>query len=100
MNDFNVAGSGDSNYSDNDSVFAYQVGLGAGYAVTEKVTIDVKYRYFATEDPGFEATELGVTSYNFLFGVRLIFKASVFANKKRGNTKHQSKDIMPLYFLF
>ena len=73
MNDFNVAGSGDSNYSDNDSVFAYQVGLGVGYAVTEKVTIDVKYRYFATEDPEFEATELGVASHNFLLGVRFNF---------------------------
>jgi len=73
LNDFNVAGSGESDYSDDDSVFAYQVGLGVGYAVTEKVTIDVKYRYFATEDLEFDTTEVDVASHNFLFGVRFNF---------------------------
>ncbi|MDH3565866.1 MAG: porin family protein [Desulfobacteraceae bacterium] len=73
LNDFNVAGSGESDYSDDDSVFAYQVGLGVGYAVTEKVTIDVKYRYFATEDLEFDTTEVEVASHNFLFGVRFNF---------------------------
>ena len=73
LNDFNVAGSGLSDYSDDDSVFAYQVGLGVGYAVTEKVTIDVKYRYFATEDLEFDTTEVDVASHNFLFGVRFNF---------------------------
>jgi len=73
LNDFNSAGSGESDYSDDDSVFAYQVGLGVGYAVTEKVTIDVKYRYFATEDPEFDTTTAEVASHNFLFGVRFNF---------------------------
>ena len=73
LNDFNSAGSGESDYSDDDSVFAYQVGLGVGYAVTEKVTIDVKYRYFATADPEFDTTEVEVASHNFLFGVRFNF---------------------------
>ena len=73
LNDFNIAGSGEPDYSDDDSVFAYQVGLGVGYAVTEKVTIDVKYRYFATEDPEFDTAEVEVASHNFLFGVRFNF---------------------------
>jgi opacity protein-like surface antigen len=73
LNDFNIVGSGEPNYSQDDSVFAYQVGLGVGYAVTEKVTIDVKYRYFATEDPEFETAKAEIASHNFLFGVRFNF---------------------------
>jgi opacity protein-like surface antigen len=73
FNDLNVSGSGLSGASDDDSVFAYQVGLGVGYAVTEKFTIDVKYRYFATEDPEFDTTTAEVASHNFLFGVRFNF---------------------------
>lgn len=73
LNDFNIVGSGEPNYSQDDSVFAYQVGLGVGYAVTEKVTIDVKYRYFATDDPEFDTAEAEVASHNFLFGVRFNF---------------------------
>jgi len=40
--------------SEDDTVFAYQIGAGAGYAVNKNITIDLKYRYFATEDPDFE----------------------------------------------
>jgi opacity protein-like surface antigen len=73
FNDLSVPALGLSGGSDDDSVFAYQVGLGVGYAVTEKVTIDVKYRYFATEDLEFDTTEVEVASHNFLFGVRFNF---------------------------
>jgi opacity protein-like surface antigen len=73
LNDFNIAGSGEPDYSQDDSVFAYQVGLGVGYAVTEKVTIDVKYRYFATEDPEFDTATAEIASHNFLLGVRFNF---------------------------
>lgn len=40
--------------SEDDTVFAYQMGAGVGYAVNKNITIDLKYRYFATEDPDFE----------------------------------------------
>jgi outer membrane autotransporter protein len=73
FNDLNIVGSGLSSISDDDSVFAYQVGLGVGYAVTEKVTIDVKYRYFATDDPEFDTTQAEIASHNFLLGVRFNF---------------------------
>lgn len=73
FNDLKVSGLSSSGAGDDDSVFAYQVGLGVGYAVTEKVTIDVKYRYFATEDPEFDTTEAEIASHNFLFGVRFNF---------------------------
>ncbi|MBW1616042.1 MAG: porin family protein [Deltaproteobacteria bacterium] len=64
--------------SDNDkdeyTVFAYQIGAGIGYALTEKVTIESKYRYFATSDYEFEHSgELEYNRHNLLFGVRVDF---------------------------
>jgi opacity protein-like surface antigen len=73
FNDLKVPAISSLSAGDDDSVFAYQVGLGVGYAVTEQVTIDVKYRYFATEDPEFDTAEVEVASHNFLFGVRFNF---------------------------
>ncbi len=73
FNDLNISGSGFPDSSDDDTVFAYQIGIGVGYAVTEKVTIDVKYRYFGTEDSEYDTTEAEFTSNNFLFGVRVYF---------------------------
>ena len=73
FNDLNISGSGFPSSSDDDSVFAYQIGIGVGYAVTEKVTIDVKYRYFGTEDSEYDTTEAEFASNNILFGVRINF---------------------------
>ena len=73
FNDLNISGSGFPGSSDDDSVFAYQIGIGIGYAVTEKVTIDVKYRYFGTENSEYDTTEAEFASNNFLFGVRVYF---------------------------
>jgi len=73
LNDFNVAGSGEPNFSSDDSVFTYQVGVGVGYAVTDTVTIDLKYRYVGAEDPEFEGTEAEFASHDFLLGVRFYF---------------------------
>lgn len=56
-----------------DTVFAYQVGAGVGYALSKNVTLDVKYRYFATSDPKFDVTEMEFASHNLLFGVRVNF---------------------------
>ena len=71
VNDFSISGMPIG--SDDDTVFAYQIGAGIGYAVSEKVTIDVKYRYFATSDPEFDTTEAEFASHNFLLGVRVNF---------------------------
>lgn len=59
--------------SDDDTVFAYQVGLGVGYAVSEKTSIDLKYRYFGTDDPDFDGTEAEYASHNFYIGLRFGF---------------------------
>ncbi len=73
FNNLNISGLGFSGSNDEDTVFAYQVGIGVGYAVTEKVTIDVKYRYFGTEDSEYDTTKAEFASNNFLFGVRVYF---------------------------
>lgn len=73
VNDYNVVGSGVPGLSDDDSVFAYQFGAGVGYAVNEKVIIDLKYRYFATSDPEFDTTEVEVASHDIILGMRYNF---------------------------
>jgi opacity protein-like surface antigen len=73
FNSLDISGVGFAGSNDEDTVFAYQLGIGIGYAVTEKVTIDVKYRYFGTEDSKYDTTEAEFASNNFLFGVRFYF---------------------------
>jgi len=68
-----VPGFGTVTTSADDTVFAYQVGAGVGFAVNEKVSLDLKYRYFATSDPDFEGTEAEYSSHNLYAGVRVSF---------------------------
>jgi len=70
-NDFAVLGTpvGDAD----DKVLAYQLGVGVGYAINEKVTIDLKYRYFAAYDPEFDGTEYEYESHNIFLGLRYNF---------------------------
>lgn len=63
----------DDGYSADDTVFAYQVGAGVGYALSKNVTLDAKYRYLATSDAKFDTTETEFASHNLLFGVRVNF---------------------------
>ena len=59
--------------SDDDNVFAYQLGAGVGYAVSEQATIDLKYRYFATEDLDIDGADVEVASHNIYLGIRVNF---------------------------
>jgi len=68
-----ISGGGLTIRGDDDTVFAYQVGAGVGYAVTDKVTVDVKYRYFATSDPHFEISTAEYSSHNIYAGIRVGF---------------------------
>ena len=73
-NDYNIIGSGEPDLNDDDTVFAYQVGAGVGYAVNAQFTIDVKYRYFAAEDAKlFETAEVEIASHDLLLGLRFNF---------------------------
>ena len=60
-------------YDEDDTVFAYQLGVGTGYAVTETVTLDCKYRYLGTEDFNIEGGEIEVLSHNITVGIRVAF---------------------------
>ena len=63
------------NYDEDDTVFAYQFGVGAGYAVTETVTLDCKYRYLRTEDFNIEGGEVEVArpNHSITAGIRVAF---------------------------
>ena len=66
VNDVEVPGSGIPAASDHDTVFAFQLGFGVSYAVSDRISLDVKYRYFDTrEDEYF--------SYNIYAGIRVFF---------------------------
>lgn len=61
---------------DSDVVFAYQAIGGLGYDLTRRLTAFVEYRYFATVDPTFKASNGGgdidsqFMSHNAMVGVR------------------------------
>lgn len=40
-----------------DGVFAYQAMAGCGYSLNQKFTIDLQYRFYATEDPEFNTRD-------------------------------------------
>ena len=59
--------------SDDDTVFAYQAGLGVGYALNDSITLDLKYVYFATQDADFDGVDVEIASHNIVFGIRYAF---------------------------
>jgi opacity protein-like surface antigen len=65
----------EGNLEDDDTVFAYQLGVGTGYAVTETVTLDCKYRYLHTEDLNIEGgyVEVASPSHSITVGIRVAF---------------------------
>ena len=56
--------------SEDDTVFAYQLGGGIGYAINDTMTVDLGYRYFATADPDFNGLEAEYGSHNITIGIR------------------------------
>lgn len=66
--------------SGHDTVFAFQLGFGVSYAVSDRISLDVKYRYFKTQDPEFDGdasdpgtTEAEYSSHNIYAGIRVFF---------------------------
>jgi opacity protein-like surface antigen len=63
--------------SDTDTVLAYQASCGIGYNATKNTTIEVGYRYYATEDPDFGGNygdmDGEYESHDLTFGVRYNF---------------------------
>lgn len=71
VNDFEVAGwqMGDSD----DTVFAYQIGTGIAYAINEKFTIDLKYRYHDITELDFDGVEIDFANHDVYVGLRYYF---------------------------
>jgi len=63
----------DLDVSDDDTVFAYQVGVGIAYTINERVSIDAKYRYLGTTDVEIAGADCEFGSHNILAGVRISF---------------------------
>lgn len=73
VNDLTIVGSGIPGSSENDTVFAYQVGAGVGYAVNANLALDLKYRYMATADPTFGPAKAEYSTNNIYVGIRFGF---------------------------
>lgn len=58
---------------DYDTVFAYQLSAGIGYAINETMTVECKYRYLATTDPEFDNVEVEYATQNVYVGLRYAF---------------------------
>jgi len=63
---------------ESDTVFAYQMMVGAGYALTKQISLEVEYRYFGTQDPEFDdglggTVEAEVSDHNLMVGLRILF---------------------------
>jgi opacity protein-like surface antigen len=60
--------------TEQDNVFAYQAGLGVGYAVSDNVIMDFKYRYLATATLHLgPVSESDFSSHNLYLGLRFNF---------------------------
>ncbi|MEN8188648.1 MAG: outer membrane beta-barrel protein [Thermodesulfobacteriota bacterium] len=75
VNDYNIdiIASEVPSINDDDTVLSYQVGVGAGFEVSEQITIDLKYRYFGAEDVSIDGAEADVARHDILAGVRVNF---------------------------
>lgn len=68
-----IGGLDDTDGKEDDDVMAYQMMLGVGFAATEKLSIDLQYRYFGTEDPEFDGIDVEYQTHNILLGLRYSF---------------------------
>lgn len=71
--EFYLPGAGFDVRSDDDTVFAWQVGAGISYAISNKTVIDLKYRYFGTDEASYGTVEKEFFSHNVYIGTRLKF---------------------------
>lgn len=74
VNDLSIVGLDlDSPFSGDDTVLAYQISYGVGYAISENLILDLKYRYLGASDPKFETFAAEFSSSNLSIGMRFSF---------------------------
>jgi len=59
--------------SEDDTVFAGQLILGGSIATSETLSVDLQYRYFATDDPEFDGLDAEYSTHNLMIGLRHSF---------------------------
>lgn len=59
--------------SEGDNVFAYQLGLGGSFKLSQQVNLDLQYRFFGTSDPELDGVEVEYNTQNFMVGLRCSF---------------------------
>lgn len=70
---------GSTDIDDNDIVFAYQFAAGVGFPISNQLTLDLGYKYFATANPSFDPVGGGTqvdgeyASHNLFLGARFSF---------------------------
>lgn len=74
----NVSVSGTEIVDDSEIAFAYQLGAGIGYKLTEAMSLSFDYRYFATDDADLnvvsgEEFELDTSNHSLMVGFRHSF---------------------------
>ena len=69
----NVEADFDNSGDEDDNVYAYQFILGGSFASSETLSVDLQYRYFATDDPDFDGLESEYSSHNIMIGLRHSF---------------------------
>jgi outer membrane autotransporter protein len=57
---------------DSDSAISFQIGVGAGYQISDNMVFDLRYRYF-TADPKFGTTSSSFKNHIFTGGLRINF---------------------------
>ena len=68
-----IADIDDTDAKEDDNVMAYQIILGGSFAATEQLSIDLQYRFFGTEDPDIDGTDVEYQSHNVMLGLRYSF---------------------------
>ncbi len=61
---------------DRDTVGAFQIMVGGGYDIGDQFSIDISYRYFATEDPQFGGIDSGIEAEYATHGAMLGLRKS------------------------
>jgi len=55
--------------NENANAFAFQLGVGVGYPISERVTVDLRYRYFSARKLNFDDVRSELRTHNFMAGI-------------------------------
>ena len=59
--------------NDEDTIFAWQLGAGVAYPVTDSVAVTADYRWFNVEDPDLDFVEPEYGAHSGMIGLRYSF---------------------------